>query len=164
MRIVVLVAVLFLASCACPQKSASEPAVVEEPPPPPKRIVVTETVVEVIDYTRFAPNSAEIVAEEHVELDAIASTLVETPAITKVEVQGHADASETDPAGIAQARAEAVVAYLVAKGIAADRLVAKGYAADVTVSMGDAPDQASANRAVTYLVLERREPGASPSP
>jgi outer membrane protein OmpA-like peptidoglycan-associated protein len=157
MRLVMLIAGLFLASCACQPKPAAAPAV-EADPPPPKRMVVTETVVEVIDYVNFAPNSAEIVTEEHAGLDAIASTLEENPAITKVEVQGHADASETDPAGIAQARAEAVVAYLVAKGIAADRLVAKGYAADVTMTQDSAADQAAANRSVGYLILERRQP------
>jgi outer membrane protein OmpA-like peptidoglycan-associated protein len=153
MRLLLLVAVLMVSSCG----SKAKPA--EEPEPERKRTVTTtDEVIEVIDYTHFAPDSAEITDGETDVLDAVASTLEGNPDITKVEVQGHADASEQDPAGIAQARADAVVAYLVAKGIAVERLVARGYAADVAMPPEIAADQASANRTVGYLILERSGP------
>ena len=117
-------------------------------------MTVTETTVEVIDYTHFAPDSAEIAADQTDVLDAIASTLAANPEITKVEVQGHADASERDPAAISQSRADAVVAYLVSKGVEAGRLVAKGYG---TAPTEEPAEQTTANRAVGYLILDRSD-------
>jgi outer membrane protein OmpA-like peptidoglycan-associated protein len=152
MRAVLVVAVLIVSSCGSKAKPAADPD------PEPRTLTVTETIVEVIDYTFFAPDSAEIAADQTALLDAIASTLEANPEITKVEVQGHADAGERDPAAVSQARADAVVAYLVAKGVDAGRLVAKGYGTDAPLPTEDPAEQATANRAVGYMILERSAP------
>jgi len=146
MRVLLVVALLLVSSCGSKAKPAE--------PERQKRMTVTETTIEVIDFTYFAPDSAEIAADQHDVLAAIVSTLEGNPDITKIEVQGHAEATENDPASLSQARADAVLAYLTSKGIDAGRLVAKGYGTD-TVSTEDPAQAPKTNRMVSYLILER---------
>jgi outer membrane protein OmpA-like peptidoglycan-associated protein len=147
MRVLLVIAVLSVSSCGSKTKPAEEPE--------RRKMTVTDTVIEMIDYTHFAPDSAAIGGDQTAVLDAIASTLEANPDITKVEVRGYADATESDPATISQTRAEAVVAYLVAKGIDAGRLVARGHGTDAAGPMDDEADHATANRVVGYMILER---------
>lgn len=150
MRALLVVVVLFVSSCGAKAKPAAEPETGSR-----GRMTVTETTVEVIDYVYFEPGSSEVGEDQNATLDAVASTLEQNKGITKVEVQGFADASEADPTALSQARAEAVLASLVSKGTAAERLVAKGYATD-TAKLTDDPDQQpKTKRIVGFLILER---------
>ncbi|MDR1865751.1 MAG: OmpA family protein [Bacteroidales bacterium] len=66
--------------------------------------------------------------ESMVALDKLVETLTDNPHIT-IELGSHTDSrgSESDNQTLAQRRAQAVVNYLIEKGIAADRLTPKGY-------------------------------------
>lgn len=61
-------------------------------------------------------------------LDSLYSILTENPGIS-IELGAHTDARGSDSynTSLSQKRAESVVKYLIAKGIATDRLKAKGY-------------------------------------
>jgi outer membrane protein OmpA-like peptidoglycan-associated protein len=76
---------------------------------------------------RFPSGSSEIVPEHAVEFDRVAGVMNALPDTT-VLVIGHADQLGPEDANLtlSQARADAVVAYLVGQGIAADRLSAQG--------------------------------------
>ncbi len=141
---------------ACGKKPA--PA---EPEQKRGRMTVTDTIVEVIDHILFGVDSAELSDDSRQKLDATVATLEGNPDITKVEAQGHADTSDADPAGISQARADAVVAYLVSKGIAPERVVAKGYGTDKAVEPAEGIDPAALQRSVMFMILER--PGYPPT-
>jgi outer membrane protein OmpA-like peptidoglycan-associated protein len=67
--------------------------------------------------------------ESHAILDAVAATLAKETRLALLEVQGHTDArgAEEWNLEVSQKRAEAVVAYLVGKGVASGRLKPKGY-------------------------------------
>ncbi|MBM4344473.1 MAG: OmpA family protein [Deltaproteobacteria bacterium] len=95
-------------------------------------VVVTATEVKILQKVHFEPGKAEIRAESHALLDAVANVLTQKTSLTKVAVEGHTDdvgAAEANVA-LSRQRAEAVVAYLVGKGIAATRLSAEGYGPD----------------------------------
>jgi peptidoglycan-associated lipoprotein len=66
--------------------------------------------------------------ESMVSLDKLVETLNDNPNIT-IELSSHTDSRGNDEynMNLSQARAQAVVDYLISKGIADDRLVAKGY-------------------------------------
>ena len=76
----------------------------------------------------YAFDSAAITPESSTALDRLANLLKENPHIT-IELAAHTDYRGADAYNLqlSQRRAESVVRYLTAKGIAADRLSPKGY-------------------------------------
>ncbi len=66
--------------------------------------------------------------ESMVSLDRLVETLNDNPNIT-IELMSHTDSRDTEEYNLdlSQKRAQSVVDYLVAKGIARDRLTARGY-------------------------------------
>lgn len=76
----------------------------------------------------FALDSAEIPAEAMRQLDVIAKGLAALTGAAQILVEGYTDATGTDPHNdaLSMRRAEAVRAYLVARGVAAEWLIARG--------------------------------------
>jgi outer membrane protein OmpA-like peptidoglycan-associated protein len=79
-------------------------------------------------YLNFETGSATIEPDSVAQLEKIAEMLRSSPEL-KVEVGGHTDNVGTPDSNqkLSEARAKSVVAAVVAKGVAADRLTAKGY-------------------------------------
>lgn len=86
-----------------------------------KEVVVLRNIY--FDYDK-----ADIRPDAALELDKIAAFLQSDPNV-RIELSAHADSrgSHDYNMKLTQRRADSSVAYLVSKGIAADRLVAKGY-------------------------------------
>lgn len=70
----------------------------------------------------------ELRPESMVSLDKLVETLIDNPNVT-IELMSHTDSRDTEEFNqdLSQKRAQAVVAYLIEKGIEAERLSAKGY-------------------------------------
>ena len=90
----------------------------------------------VIQGVNFKVSEATLLPMSNKTLDKAIAVLKEYPDL-KVEIQGHTDdqplvatpgAKYQDNQSLSQARADAVMAYFVSKGIDAARLTAKGYA------------------------------------
>ncbi len=81
-----------------------------------------------LEGVNFDNDSAKLRSESFVILDNAAKTLKEWGDV-KVEVAGYTDSVSSDAynLSLSQRRAETVRAYLIDKGVAADRLTAKGY-------------------------------------
>ncbi len=121
------------------------------------RVVVHKGRIEVLDKIYFRQGSAKIRPLSYPILDAIAATMGGNPQITLVELQGHAAVGERRPKALAVARARAVRAYLIRKGVAASRLVARGYARTKPVDRRNNQRAWSRNRRVEFLILKRQD-------
>jgi outer membrane protein OmpA-like peptidoglycan-associated protein len=73
-----------------------------------------------------------------------------------VEIQGHTDnvGDEASNLKLSQSRAEAVVNYLVAKGIKQERLSAAGYGSSTPIADNNSEDGKSKNRRTSLKVIK----------
>ncbi|MTB53375.1 OmpA family protein [Lewinella sp. W8] len=102
----------------------------------------------------FATGSADLLPVSGDELDRLYALLNNRQDLM-VEIAGHTDnvGEEDDNLQLSLLRAEAVKAYLEAKGIAEDRLITKGYGEQKPVATNDTEAGRSKNRRTTFRLL-----------
>jgi outer membrane protein OmpA-like peptidoglycan-associated protein len=112
-------------------------------------IIIAENVYFETGTATLKPASARV-------LDSVARLLTVYTSIEAIEVQGHTDnRGEPDKnLVLSQQRADAVVAYLMGKGIDAARLIARGYG-DTQPLVPDAINDSehAKNRRVQFLIV-----------
>jgi outer membrane protein OmpA-like peptidoglycan-associated protein len=157
------------ASDACPRERGPS-----DPDPQkhgcPRAVRVTETEIVILAQVQFQfgrsalDQTVDPVSDEL--LEEVRGALVDHPEITRIEVQGHTDnvGAEAYNLRLSQARADAIRAWLVARGIPADVLVAKGYGGSRPIASNASADERQRNRRVQFVILEKRAPGEGPSP
>ena len=103
-----------------------EPVAPVAPPVPAAPVVVPDTLV--LTGVTFDNDQATLRPDAVAILDRAALTLQQWGNV-KVEVAGHTDSWSDDAhnLNLSQRRAETVRAYLIGRGVAADRLSARGY-------------------------------------
>ena len=81
----------------------------------------------------------------------------QNPDILKVQVEGHTDSVGTDAYndGLSQRRSQAVVEYLVSKGIARDRLAAVGLGESKPIASNDTAKGRAMNRRTEFVIVDR---------
>jgi flagellar motor protein MotB len=101
----------------------------------------------------FDHGKASLRAESNAELERLVKLMKDVPNL-KIEISGHTD--NTGSASIndvlSQQRADAVVAYLTSKGIAANRLTAKGYGSSIPVASNNSEDGRQQNRRTEFEI------------
>jgi outer membrane protein OmpA-like peptidoglycan-associated protein len=109
------------------------------------------------DAVLFGTGRAALRQDADGLLDAIAEHLRHDASIVLAEVQGHTDdvGSMEVNLALSQRRAETVVAALIERGVAPERLRARGYAMLRPVAPGTDAEARSANRRVEVHVVER---------
>ncbi len=93
--------------------------------------------------------------ESRIELDKIASMLVETPGVV-IQINSHTDArgSNTYNDRLSSERAQSVVNYLINKGIPTDRLLAKGHGKrNLLIKYARTEDDHQLNRRTSFNIL-----------
>ena len=117
---------------------------------PPAVAPVPKTLT--LEGVNFDNNEAILRLDAYPALDRAAASLKEWGDV-KVEVAGHTDDRSTDEynLGLSQRRAEAVRAYLIGKGISADRLTAKGYGESKPIADNDTEEGRFKNRRVELV-------------
>lgn len=107
-----------------------------------------------IDGLVFASNSAKILEESEASMLRLLSVMQKYPAI-QVEIGGHTDDSGNPDRNkmLSSLRAEAVRAWLVSKGIDAQRIAAHGYGPSKPVASNKTPAGRAANRRVEFQLV-----------
>jgi OOP family OmpA-OmpF porin len=110
--------------------------------PEPEKPVVLKGVNFEFNKARLTPNAKTV-------LDQVAASLTERPDV-KVEVAGHCDSKGSDAYNhkLSHSRAEAVMQYLISKGVPAGQLTAKGYGETMPIATNDTEEGRELNRRV----------------
>lgn len=74
----------------------------------------------------------------------------------KIEISGHTDAvgSDVDNMNLSNNRANAVMQYLLKKGVNGNRLTAKGYGETKFIAPNDTEKGKQKNRRVEFVIIE----------
>ena len=125
------------------------PQVAVAAPPAPRRKIVLRGV-------HFDFDKSDIRTDARPVLDAAIAALKQDPS-SRVAVEGYTDSVGSDAynMGLSQRRAEAVVEYMVAGGIARSRLEPVGKGESDPVATNDTEDGRAQNRRVELRVLGR---------
>ena len=146
-----------------PESSVSqgEYAITPPPPPPPPpapvpppRVKMTEKKLDLLEKVYFDTSKTTIKPGSFALLDEVAQVLNDNPQVKKVVIEGHTDNTGAADLNtkLSQGRAEAVRAYLVKKGVAADRLEAKGFGPTRPIADNKTAKGREANRRVDFVI------------
>jgi outer membrane protein OmpA-like peptidoglycan-associated protein/tetratricopeptide (TPR) repeat protein len=102
----------------------------------------------------FDTGKSTLRAESNAELDRLVKLLKDVPSL-KIELSGHTDntGSASGNNKLSQDRANAVVAYLVGKGISKSRLTAKGYGSSRPVASNNTAEGRQQNRRTEFEII-----------
>jgi outer membrane protein OmpA-like peptidoglycan-associated protein len=117
---------------------------------PKPKVEVGQTAV--LEGITFASGKATIQPGSEATLEAAYEALKKFPETTW-EIQGHTDntGKKATNVKLSQARADAVKAWFVAKGIDASRLTAKGYGPDKPLTPNKTAEDKAKNRRIEYM-------------
>jgi OOP family OmpA-OmpF porin len=103
----------------------------------------------------FAPGSAVIDTASHDTLDRLAAIFRRCPD-GQIEIGGHTDSqgSETLNQRLSQARAEAVLDAMLARGVRLDRIAARGYGEALPVASNETEEGRTLNRRIEFKAVE----------
>ncbi len=123
--------------------------------PDKAKVEITAKKIEILEKVNFKTGKATIMKDSFDLLDQVANVFIQYPRIKKVQVEGHTDdrGSAKSNKKLSQRRADAVVKYLVAKGVEPGRLVAVGFGEDKPVADNGTPDGRALNRRVEFNIL-----------
>ena len=114
---------------------------------------VKDEVILTVDRMNFAFDSAQLDATAKAALDE-AVTVIKSHSAVQLDVVGHTDTSgpEAYNQGLSERRAQAVVDYLVSRGVAASQLRAVGRGEGEPIASNDTRDGRERNRRVELVV------------
>ena len=118
-----------------------------------KKVVVRPDKLELREKILFSWDKAVIEPQSYALLDEVVQALKDNKSF-RVRVEGHTDSSgpETHNQTLSEDRAHAVLDYLVAHGIPADRLGWKGFSSSQPMDRNDTEAGREANRRVEFVV------------
>jgi OOP family OmpA-OmpF porin len=130
-----------------PPPPAAEPPA-PSPPPEPRKI-------ETLTGPSFEFGKAELTKEGQRHADRVVQVMRDDPAL-RISVEGHTDSVGTHEFNqhLSQWRADAVRAYLVSRGIQADRIVTRGFAETRPIATNDTAAGHAKNRRVEILAQQ----------
>jgi OmpA-OmpF porin, OOP family len=104
----------------------------------------------------FATGSA-VITDNGIKILNQVVPLVQSEVSTKIRVEGHTD-NVGDPAsnkGLSQQRARATMAYLISRGVAADRLASTGFGDEKPIANNNTVEGRQHNRRIEFVVEEK---------
>ena len=142
---------------ACPNDPETYNGHQDEDGCPDKGLVILEdTQIRILEKVYFETDSAIIKPRSFPLLDAVAATLNNSPQITLVEIQGHADERGGDRYNIklTRARAASVMNALIQRGVLSERLRSAGYGERCPVDPRSNAQAWEKNRRVEFKIIE----------
>lgn len=120
------------------------------------KVVVEKGELRILERIEFETAKAVIRPESDGILSAVLKVLQDHSEIQQIEVQGHTDnrGGAAYNRGLSQRRAEAVVKWLVQRGIDPGRLVPKGYGPGQPIDSNDTDVGRQNNRRVQFIILK----------
>jgi outer membrane protein OmpA-like peptidoglycan-associated protein len=118
-----------------------------------KKVVVKRDRLELKEKLYFAWNQATLEEASFPVLDEVVQALKDNTDF-RVQVEGHTDSSGADDNNqtLSEKRADTVLDYLVAHGIAKERLVSKGFSSSVPLDTNNTVEGRENNRRVEFVV------------
>ena len=132
-----------------------KPKVVEIPPPVEVEVVAEEKII-ITQKIHFEFDKSTIRPISYPILDDVAHLLQINPQIKKIRVEGHTDWIGSDAYNqlLSERRANSVREYLIAKGIAPNRLIAVGYGESRPIADNNTTKGRAKNRRTEFTVIE----------
>ena len=140
----------------CPDQPETKNGYQDEDGCPDEVPVAVQKFTGTIKGINFEVNSAKITKGSFKTLDAAAKVLQDYPSV-RMEIQGHTDDTGDHDYNVklSQERAQSVKDYLVAKGVAEDRLKAQGYGPDKPLDPAKNKAARAKNRRVEFQILQK---------
>ncbi|MBX2799884.1 MAG: OmpA family protein [Myxococcales bacterium] len=141
----------------CPEEPAPEGIDARRSDGCDKKAFIAEGKIVITDKVYFSTGRSTIQRRSHDVLDAVVGIMTRLKGIKKLRVEGHTDSVGDDDRNmeLSQSRAEAVVAYLVDKGISEERLVSKGFGETKPVGDNETDEGREQNRRVEFNIEEQ---------
>ncbi|MDB4936367.1 MAG: outer membrane protein, partial [Labilithrix sp.] len=100
----------------------------------------------------------QLIGTANSKLNEVADALTKQDKDSSMVVEGHTDSQGKDAMNqeLSQKRAESVRAYLVSRGIAADRITAMGYGPTRPIADNTSPEGRANNRRVEIVVKNKQ--------
>ena len=136
------------------QQAAAQKAQEESKPITSQECETRFSVISTTGAIYFKTGSAELDSASNALLDSVADIANRCPSV-KIEVSGHTDTTGGASANqsLSEARAKAVVTYLVAHGVAQTRITATGYGGTKPVASNTTEDGRAKNRRIEFRVV-----------
>jgi OOP family OmpA-OmpF porin len=128
-----------------------------EAPVPEKQVKIRDNRIEIGEKIQFAYDKAEVLEISFALLDELAKVIQENPHVQKISIEGHAseEGEEQHNLALSKARAEAVRAYLVTKGVAAGRLSSTGFGEGKPLASNETDEGREKNRRVEFHITKQ---------
>lgn len=121
------------------------------------KVTMSAKSIELSGKVQFESAMSHIRPESFPLLDEVALLLKAQTGIRLVRIEGHTDSSGRDEVNLelSQGRADSVKAYLVAKGVEANRLLAQGLGESQPIADNATPEGREQNRRVIFVIVEQ---------
>jgi outer membrane protein OmpA-like peptidoglycan-associated protein len=115
--------------------------------------------IDLRDRVYFDLAKATIQERSYALLEDVVGILIDHPELTKLRIEGHTDSRGGAAANkaLSQRRADAVMQFLIGKGIAPERLEAVGYGEEKPLDPASNEEAWAKNRRVDFFVAERSD-------
>ncbi len=125
----------------------------------PSKVSVTREKIEIKESVYFETGKSVIKSESFELLDEVSNILVQHHELTQIRVEGHTDSrgSSSSNLKLSQARAKAVMTYLIEHGVETDRLQSEGYGEDKPIDDRENAEAYEKNRRVDFFIVERSD-------